>query len=81
VDFKGAFSRDLWLQNWTTLAQLGFLPPVTEITPEKVVASTAAPNPPLLTILQQGSNIQIRHASQAGFSYQLQSAGQLPGGV
>ncbi len=78
VGFKGALNRDLWLKNWTTLDQLGFLPVVTEITPEKVVASAATPDAPLLTIRQSGGNIEISHPSQAGFSYQLESADRLP---
>lgn len=61
VAYKGAFdSSVLWLNNWTALYAYGFLP---------VMTATA----PTLTITRNGANVDITCASQAGYTYALES--------
>jgi hypothetical protein len=71
VKFKGAFSQNLWAQNWTALAAYGILTPVTTIGVDATV--TALPTAPTLTITPSGGNVLVTYPSQSGFSYQLKS--------
>ena len=62
--YRGAFSPDsLWLSGWSGLESLGV-----------VQGATATPSAPTLIISRSGSSVEIRWATQAGFTYELQAA-------
>ena len=74
VSFKGAFDRkDLWMQGWSALDQLGVLGYATEILPDAVTT----PDQPLVSISLSGANIVIICASQTGHTYTLESTDSL----
>ena len=63
VSFKGAFdNQTLWLRCWTALDAYGFLPPV-----------VAGPLAPTLTLTPNGATVDIKCASQPGYTYTLES--------
>ena len=61
--FKGAFdNQTFWLRCWTALDAYGFLPPV-----------VAGPLAPTLTLTPNGATVDIKCASQPGYTYTLES--------
>jgi hypothetical protein len=78
VTYKGAFStQDIWAEHWTALDVMGFLVcDETVITPPAAVLPLAV----VLSIVQNGANVDITFASQNGVNYQLQSRTSLTTG-
>lgn len=67
VNYRGAFSADsLWTAGWTGLEKLGYMPQFAPICPQ-----------PALTIVRNGSDVEISFDAQSGCTYQLESTGSL----
>jgi hypothetical protein len=74
VAFKGAFDRkNLWLQGWSALDQLGVLGYATEILADPLVA----PTQPVISITRDAASIVIICTSQTGHTYTLESTDSL----
>jgi len=79
VSYKGAFDKkSLWVEKWTALDVLGYLPCETVVTP--AAAAVIPPNPVTLTIARNGANVDISFTTQSGYSYKLQSKSPITGG-
>jgi hypothetical protein len=73
VNFKGAFYDANWAADWTALSQYGIL--ATRRAGElKWVVSTEPPVAPTLTVGLQGSQLVLSFETQAGYTYQIESA-------
>jgi hypothetical protein len=78
VSYQGAFGSENWATDWSALGAYCILSPRGARNPKKgVPAGGDACTPPDLLIVRNGANVDIRFASQAGFSYQVQSAASL----
>jgi len=75
VDYKGAFGSVNWLADWSILAQQGLLSNAGAGTPGDEPTSVVLG--PILSIVQNGGNVEISFATEAGQSYQLQSTSTL----
>lgn len=69
--FKGAFADVNWASDWTFLSASALLNPNGGGNPMK--AAPVGPTPPVLSIVLNGPNVEIRFASEIGETYQLTS--------
>jgi hypothetical protein len=80
VSYKGAFKDINWASGWTALSEYGLLtalgggePPVYAVPP--------VPTSPVLSVVLNGSSVEISFASKTGVTYQLRSRPSLASGT
>ena len=65
-------ANDSWASGWSAIYQLGILAGDSDCCCDQV-AAVPPPNPPTLSIIPNGVNLDISFPTQSGYLYQLQT--------